>query len=142
MPKAKSKIRKRSTKRKKSVRKSKSRRKWNPDGYKASLPDRCFMLKKERKYPVCSKNGKISMLGLNAAEKRARLVANTGKVNTRSKTKAREVLKKIKKIKKSMGKSTRKKRKSPKKKSRKRNRKSKARKKKRKSSKKSRKHKK
>ena len=80
MPKAKSKIRKRSTKQKKSVRKSKSRRKWNPDGYKASLPDRCFMLKKERKYPVCSKNGKISMLGLNAAEKRARLVANTGKV--------------------------------------------------------------
>ena len=112
MPKAKSKIRKRSTKRKKSVRKSKSRRKWNPEGYKASLPDRCFMLKKERKYPVCSKNGKISMVGLNAAEKRARLVANTGKVNTRSKTKAREVLKKIKKIKKSMGKSTRKKKKS------------------------------
>ena len=107
MPKAKSKIRKRSTKRKKSVRKSKSRRKWNPDGYKASLPDRCFMLKKERKYPVCSKNGKVAMLGLNAAEKRARLVANTGRVNTRSKTKARKVLK-IKRIKKSMGKSTRK----------------------------------
>ena len=93
----------RSTRRKKSVRKSK-RRKWNPDGYKASLPDRCFMLRKERKYPVCSKNGKISMLGLNAAEKRARLVANTGRVNTRSRSKARKVLKKIKKIKKSMGK--------------------------------------
>ena len=93
----------RSTRRKKSVRKSK-RRKWNPDGYKASLPDRCFMLRKERKYPVCSKNGKISMLGLNAAEKRARLVANTGRVNTRSRSKARKVLKKIKKIKKSMDK--------------------------------------
>ena len=103
MPKAKSKIRKRSTRRKKSVRKSK-RRKWNPDGYKASLPDRCFMLKKERKYPVCLKNGKISMLGLNAAEKRARLVANTGRVNTRSRSKARKVLKKIKKIRKSMDK--------------------------------------
>ena len=64
--------------RKRSTRKTKKRStrkpKWNPNTYRDSLDDSCFLSKSNRKYPYCDSSGKLSCRGLQAAKRRAILV--------------------------------------------------------------------
>jgi len=75
---------------------------WNPSKYRHRLPSRCFLARKERKYPICNSSGNVTCKGLIAAYSRASL-ERKGAKNTKSRTMARKVRESAKRKRKSLG---------------------------------------
>jgi len=75
---------------------------WNPSKYRHRLPSRCFLARKERKYPICNSSGNVTCKGLIAAYSRASL-ERKGAKNTKSRTMGRKVRESAKRKRKSLG---------------------------------------
>jgi hypothetical protein len=62
----------------------------------------CFLDAKQKKYPVCDREGKMTCKGLSAARKRATLVASTKSVRRSARRSARKVEKRATRLQKKM----------------------------------------
>ena len=78
-------------------------KKWNPDSYRSMLADDCFLSPKDRKYPICNRQGVPVCQGVMAAYARARLVADTKRVSPKKRAEARRIAEKARRLKKKHG---------------------------------------
>ena len=78
-------------------------KKWNPDSYRSMLADDCFLSPKNRKYPICNRQGVPVCQGVMAAYARARLVADTKRVSPKKRAEARRIAEKARRLKKKHG---------------------------------------